>query len=492
MRVAIGGVQHESMTFSPVPTTLDSFSIHVGEQLIDDYQETNTEIAGFLDVASRGEFTAIPILMAFAFPSGTVQQDAIEALEERLLAGIAATPQNGGLDGVLLALHGAMVTEVSDDGEGHILRRVRELIGPDTPLVATLDWHCYLSQEMMDCADALVTYDTWPHIDLRERGVEAAEILVKLLRREILPTAARCHPPMLIAGPTAYDKRPPMKTVMGRAHEIERDPRVITLTIAPGFSYTDIPHAGAYTYVLTDNDPALAQQYADELGQLMWDLRHDFLPQLVSPEEAVRRAMDAPRGPVLLVDQGDVPSGGSPGDGTTLLRLLLEAGATNAACAFSDQVAVQEAMAAGAGARVTLTVGAKHDALHGTPVTVDAVVRTISDGSLRLTGPVMTGVEASMGPTVVLDVEGIEIVLTTERVATVDQAIFHSQGIDPSKKKILLIKSSLLYHAAFAPIAAEIIDVDTPGLTTPRVGRLPYTRLARAIFPLDDVRWSAS
>lgn len=493
MRIAIGGVSHETNTFSNIRTTRDLFQQCAGEEIIDTFGGTRSSIGGFIDVAAREGFDVVPTFFARATPSGIVAADAIAAFEQRILDGIAAAQSDGRLDGVLLALHGAMVTELDDDGEGHLLRRVRALVGADVPVVATLDWHCYISQDMVENADVLVTYDTYPHVDNWERAVEAGEILVRMVRHGLKPTTARVHPPMLIFGPKTYSEQPPMQTVVAKAHEIERDPRVVTVTVAPGFPFSDIPGAGQYFYVVTDNDLALAQRYADELGRFMWEMRHAFIPDLPTPEEAVRRAMAAPKGPVVLSDQGDNPGGGTPCDGTLLLGPLLAAGATNAAVAvMADPEAAAQAIAAGIGAEITLTMGGKRDTLHGAPLTVTGIVRNITDGLYRNKGPMGTGVEMDLGPTAVFDVNGVEIVLSSKRVQPTDLEIFRSQGIEPTEKQILMVKSNVHFRAAFTPIAAEIIDVDTPGLTTNHLETLPFQRINRPLYPFDDFEWDGT
>ncbi len=490
MRIAIGGVSHETNTFSNIRTTLDLFQQCEGQAILDAFTGTKSSLGGFIDVAAREKFTIVPTFFGRATPSGTVAADAIETMERRILDGIAAARGDGELDGVLLALHGAMVTEVDDDGEGHLLHRVRALVGPDVPVVATLDWHCYISETMVNDADALVTYDTYPHVDTWERAVEAGEILMRIVRHGLKPTAARSHPPMLIFGPKTYSEQPPMQTMVRKAHAIERDSRVVTVTVAPGFPYSDIPGAGQYFYVVTDNDPALARQYADELAMFMWNMRREFAPDLATPEAAVRRAMAAPKGPVVLSDQGDNPGGGTPCDGTLLLGPLLAAGAKNAAVAvIADPEAAAQAIAAGIGARITLTIGGKRDNLHGAPLTVTGVVRNITDGIYRNKGPMGTGVQMDMGPTAVFDVDGVEILLTTKRTQPTDLEIFRSQGIEPTEKQIVMVKSNVHFRAAFMPIAAEIIDVDTPGLTTNHLDQIPYRRLQHPIFPFDEVEW---
>jgi microcystin degradation protein MlrC len=298
---------------------------------------------------------------------------------------------------------------------------------------------------------------------------------------------------MLIFGPKTYSEQPPMQTVVRKAHEIERDPRVVTVTVAPGFPYSDIPGAGQYFYVVTDNDPALARHYADQLARFMWEMRREFIPDLPTPQEAVRRAMAAPKRPVVLSDQGDNPGGGAPEDGTILLKALLDAGAKNAAVAvIADPEAAAQAIEAGKDTEITLTIGGKRDTLHGAPITVTGVVRNITDGIYRNKGPMGTGVQMEMGPTAVFDVNGVEILLTTKRVQPTDLEIFRSQGIEPTEKQMLMVKSNVHFRAAFTPIAAEIIDVDTPGLTTNHLDQIPYKRLQRPIFPFDEIEWDGN
>ncbi len=483
MRIAAGEFWHETHTFSTVPTTLAHFDLREGDGLLQSASGTRTTLGGFVDAARRHGFTLAPTLAAGATPSGMVTRDAFHQIEDRLVARFAAC---GPVDGLLLSLHGGMVAEGVDDAEGHLLARLRDLYGPAIPIVTTLDLHANISPLMATLADALVGYDTHPHVDIYERAVEAAEILLAILAGRIRPTAALAKPPILAVGHATYTERPPMRDLVARAHEIESDPRVVSVTVSGGYAYADIPKAGMGFVVTTNGDRALAEAYARKLGDQAWRARDGFVVPKVPVADAVRRAVAAARGPVLLVDVGDNIGGGSPGDGTVLLQALLQAGARDAVVVLADPQAVQQATAAGVGAEVSLTAGGKTDALHGSPVPVTGRVRLLSDGDYVHKGPYMTGQTTRMGKTCVLRCQGVTLALTERKTPPFDAQQLRSLGIEPADQKILVAKSAIAWRAAFGDLAAEVIDVDTPGLGTGDLSRFPYRNLRRPIFPLDS------
>lgn len=491
MRIAIGGLSHETNTFARNTTTIEDFrrsggfpGLLVGDEVVEHLTGKHIDTGGFIEAAGRLGFTAVPLIWTFAQPSGIVEQAAYEELVTLLLERLQdALP----VDAVLLDLHGAMVTEELEDAEEDILDRVRGVIGPDVPLVATLDLHANITPAMAAVANALVGYDTYPHVDCFERGLEAAGMVVRTLRGEIVPTTGYAQIDMLISPPKQCTLIPPMAGCFELVREMERREGILDVTLAGGFPFSDIYNAGASVVVNADGDPVLAQETADEVAACLWCRREEFRLELVPVGDAVKRAMGAPEGPVILPDGSDNPGGGAPCDGTVLLSELVRANAQGAVLAhIVDPQSVRKAIASGVGKRVRLLVGGKTDDLHGEPVELEGYVRLISDGAYANQGPMMTNMPVSLGRTVVLVVGGVEVLLTEQRAQPFDMQCLRSVGIEPTDRKIIGLKSAVHYRAHYGPIAKQVIEIDTPGIHNPDVTQYEYKRLRRPIWPLDE------
>ncbi|MFQ3585069.1 MAG: M81 family metallopeptidase [Cyanobacteriota bacterium] len=494
MRIAIGGISHETNTFSIVPTTLSDFlCCHYAEdeQLFTQYQGTKTSIGGFLDAARDFEFQVVPTLMAAATPGGLVTAEALSTLVARLTTRLAHQQHFNPLDGILLALHGAMVSELDPDGESYILRAIRAVVGADLPIFVELDLHGNITPEMVKLATLCVAYDEYPHTDTYERAYEAGCLMARQVRGEIHPTVAAIHLPLLAGMQRQYTHAEPMLGLKHLAHQIEQEPSILNVSYLPGFPYADIAATCFTVMVTSDRDPTLARHKAQELAQYVWRQRDQFVPQPVPVDAAVQMAIQAAQGPVVLADSGDNPGAGTPCDGTVLLEALLRLGAQKVAVAvMADPEVVQQAIAAGVGATLKTTLGGKVDRLHGDPLPITAQVLRISDGTFTHTGPMLTGIRIEMGPTVVLQVEGsrggsVQVVVSSQRYQPTDLEVFRSQGIEPTKQHIVVVKSLVHFRAAFGPIARQVIEVDSPGLSNPDLGRLHFQHLRRPIYPLD-------
>jgi microcystin degradation protein MlrC len=424
-----------------------------------------------------------------AIPGGVVTARAFEQVVGEITVGLASSRA----DAVVLDLHGAMVTELHDDGEAVILQRVRDALPAGIPVVATLDLHVNLSHEMVARCDALLPFNTYPHIDLAERGVEAVQLAARIARGEVRPTSATTKIPMMPPGPKQYSYAEPTQSIMARAFAMEALPGVLNVGVAFAFPYADCPFAGMGVVVTTDTDPVLAERLSRELAEHIWERREEFRPATMSVEEAVHAAMEAADGPTVLADYGDNPGGGSACDGTALLWGLLDLGATDAALAvLADPEAVAAAFAAGEGAPIELELGGKTDDLHGYPIPIRATVRSLSDGAFIYDGPMLRGVRGSLGRTAVLSCAGrygntVDVIVAERRVQALDTGIFRSQGIEPSERKIVAVKSNVHFRGSFTPLAKRIIEVDTPGLTSIDFQRFSYRRLPRPIWPLDEI-----
>ncbi len=492
MRVLFAGFAHETNTFSPWKTGEEEFRRNLflrGDQILT-LAGTNTGAAGVLAEAARLKgVEIIPVIETTAIPGGLVT----DQIFELVVGEIESAIEQERPDAIVLDLHGAMVTESEIDGDGAILRRVRAAAGPVTPVVAELDLHANVGPEMLEHATMLIPYDTYPHIDNAERGAEALRLAVSTARGEVRPVMAAKRIPLMPPGPKQFSGAEPTRSIMKRVHAIEMDERVLTAGVCFAFPYADCPFAGMTVTVVTGGDEVLAQSLAAKLGELIWERREAFRPDVITVEEAVHAAMEAPGGPVMLADLGDNPGGGSAADGTALLWGLLDLGAPNAAFALiADPEVVALAIAAGTGGTLDVLLGGKTDKLHGYPIPVQATVQYLSDGQFVYDGPMLQGVPSTLGPTAVLRCEGrygnhVDVIVCERRVQALDTAIFRSQGIEPAEQHILGVKSAVHFRGAFTPIATSILEVDTPGLTSIDFSRFPYERLPRPIWPLDNI-----
>lgn len=484
MRVAVGGILHETNSFASTRTTLEAFYAYQfarGAEMLTRYENVRNEIGGMIADARENNLQLVPTVFAFAVPAGVVTHEAYEQLVTWLLDDL----KQDEFDGVLLVLHGSMVAEGVQDAEGDILQRVRAPVG-SKPIVATFDLNANLSAAMSKYADVLIGYDTYPHVDVYERGREAAQVMAKILCGEIHPTLAFEHVPLLVAPQAQHTSQSPMREIMARRAEIEQDPRVIAASVAGSYPYSDVECAGMGVVVTTNGDAELAQAYADELREMIWAQRAAFQVTNLPVAEAVERAISSAVAPVILVDVAENIGGGSPGDGTVLLKALLDAHAQSAVVTIVDAEAVAQAIDAGIDQFVTLRVGGKTDALHGAPVEVRGRVRLISSGEYTHKGSYMTGTVTRMGRTVVLDCGGLDLVLMEKRAMPFDAQQLRSLGIEPADKKIIVVKSAIAWQAAYGEIAKLALYVDTPGICTANLKTLPYRNVRRPIFPLDE------
>jgi microcystin degradation protein MlrC len=484
---------HEGNTFAPTRTSLQSFvegGLFVGQAVVDSYAGTNTELGGFIAAARRSNVELVPLLVAAAVPSGILTRDTFERLRGRLLELLLAST---GYDGVLLALHGALVAEGYDDGDGEILAAIRAVVGSKTPIVSTLDLHGNLTARMVDAADALVGYDRLPHTDAGEKGETAAELLFSTLRGEIKPTMAWQKIPMVVTPENAHTLFGPMAELVATAKEIEKEPGILSTSIFTVQAWLDVPELGGAALVVSDGQPELAATRARELAKLIWSRRHDFTVDAIPVSVAIERAMALPTGPAIFANSADNTGGGAPGDNTAVLEGLLKARIQEPAfLTLVDPVAVERAIQAGVGATVMLTVGGRIDNIYCRPVPLTAHVKTISDGRYRYTGTSYTGLEVNMGRTVVLQIGGINLVTCELKSMTIDPALYRSVGLEPREARIVVVKTASGFRSGYADIAKAIYILDTAGFCPPNLRQLTYERAPRLLFPLDsDAEWTA-
>lgn len=472
MRIAIASIIHESNTFAVHPTTLADFRVQRGEAMVEHYANTFHEVGGFIAGADDYDYELRPLLSAAATPAGTVTSEAFETLVGELLEKLrAALPE---IDGLLLALHGAMVAEGFPQADGEVVHRVRQLVGPDFPVIVTHDYHGNVPEQLVQDATALIIYKTCPHIDQRERGLQAAELMVRTVRGEVKPVGAIVKPEVLFNIAFHNTSTGPMKPIMGAAIDLEGQPGILAASVAAGYQYADVPAMGPSVVVVADGDRALAQRAAERIGQLMWAAREALVPQLAKPAEAVQLAMRTTQTPVALFDLGDNVGGGSAADSTIILKELIDQNAEGWVVVIYDPESVQACVAAGIGGQVALRVGGKTDAMHGPTLAIAGRVRTLHDGTYEETERRHGGGRYfDQGLTAVVEVPkrgeagkraGL-LVLNSKRTPPMSIHQITCVGIVPQQQRILVAKGTVAPRAAYEPVSAQIIEVDTAGAT---------------------------
>lgn len=487
MRVGVIALLHESNTFISRPTTLRHFEenlLVVGEQVRHRLAGSHHETAGFFEILDETGCEVVPLFAARATPYGTIEGAAFATLLEMMMEQL---DQAGALDGLLVAPHGATVSESHPDADGHWLTLLRDRLGPQTPIVGTLDPHANLSPAMVAAADALVAYRTNPHLDQRERGREAARLLVRALRGEVCLTQTAAMPPIAMDIERQCTSEWPCRPLYDLADRILSRPGVLSNSVLLGFPYADVPEVGSAALVVTDNDRRLAQQCADELGAYLWEHRRDFVGQHLGVEEALDQAATLP-GRVCLLDMGDNVGGGSPGDGTLLAHAIHRRRLSGVFVCLCDPEAVQQAVQAGVGATVTLTVGGKTDALHGEPLTAAFIVVSVHEGRFREAQARHGGwTDFDMGRTAVVRSEhGLTVMLTTHRAAPFSLEQLRSCGLNPAAFRLLVAKGVNAPIAAYREVCEHFVRINTPGVTCADMTQLPFRRRRRPMFPFES------
>jgi microcystin degradation protein MlrC len=490
-RVLIAGFKHETNTFSILPTTLKSYEARGyvrGEAIAPFFKGTNTEVAAFIDGCAKHGWEPVLSVVADATPSGKLTRDCYETIAGQILADIAAA---GRLDAILLNLHGAMVAEHTDDGEGTLLERIRAQVGAGVIIAATLDLHANVTQAMARHADILVSYRTYPHIDMYDIAAEAVEIVQRALAGKVQPKTVLARRPQIEGVDHGRTTSPgPMTEILARCEKMKAaDPGVLALSINAGFAWADIPEVGPTAVVVGDGSGPRFQAMAESLADEIWAGRHRATVKPVPVGEAIARAkaVGIVGKPVVLADYADNPGGGGYGDTTGLLRGMIEAKLESAALAvLYDPEAAAACHQAGVGATIRLNLGGKVDPRFGAPIDATGTVTHLSDGRMTIEGPMLRGVAVDMGPTATFRIGGVDVVIGSRRFQNYDRNFFRAGGIEPAERAVIAVKSSQHFRAAYAPLAAEILVVDEGGgVMSNNLAKLPFTRVPRPIHPLD-------
>lgn len=490
-------VKHETNTFSPVATPLASFGHGegpaFGEAARARFEGTNTPMAAYLDIARRESAEILTPVAAESWPSSKSSRATFETLVRPIEDAVRA-----GCDAVLLDLHGAMVVEDCDDAEGEIVQRLRR-IAPEVPIAVTLDYHTNLSHVLVDNATVITGYKTYPHVDMYEAGMLAAGILVGKLDGMIEPVMAWGWKPLLASIMRHAPEDGPSGDIVRFAKRMEADGTVLAATLFPSFPHADTPYTGVSAVVVGDarhGGREHAQAVCTHMLKMAWDRRNEYVFRPVPLAESVARAkalgLGNPGAPVLLIDHCDNCGSGGTQDVMDVVAEVLRQELDDVAIApIRDPAAVATMIDAGAGQHVKLALGGHTDmpavGLRGAPLQVEGRVLAITDGEFVVTGPMYTGIRMHLGRTAVLDTGRAQVVVTERPHEPFDLGVFTHTGIDPRRKRYVMLKSRIHYRAGFKPIASHIVECMGSGVTNADLAVYPYRKLARPIYPLDPV-----
>ena len=489
MRLLIAMMKHETNTFSPVPTPLARFGPLYGEAAMHAYRGTGTGLGAYIDLAERERAEIVLPIAAGASPSSPVEDAAYKHITDTICEAAA----RGGFDGIMLDLHGAMVTERLEDGEGEFLKRLRA-IDPVTPIAVSLDMHANLYEAMIANATVVTGYRTYPHIDTYETAKLAGEILLRAMHGEVKPVMAWRNEPMLPHVMRQGTDDHPNKELQHRCAAMSAE-GALAASLFTGFPHADITNAGLSAVVVTDGDRKLAEELRDELLGRAWVEREAFVYKIEPLQQSVARAKATPpsqprKGPIVLLDHYDNCASGGTMDTTVVLAEIMRQGLEDVAVfAIYDPAAMQQAIAAGIGAKVTLSIGGKIKMpaipADSPPLTVTGTVKTIFNGRYKNRGPMGRGVQMDMGAAVVLDTGTVEIVLISRHVEPSDLNCLSSVGIDPLQKHYVMLKSRIHWRAGLGAMAKAVVECAGVGVCTSDYGQLQFNKVRRPIYPLD-------
>jgi microcystin degradation protein MlrC len=502
MKIAIGGFQHETNTFAPMKADFAAFeqadswpALQESNALLNAFGGMNIPISGFMDQAKALGHELVPLLWCSATPSGPVTKDAFERIAQSMLSKLK-TALAEGIDAIYLDLHGAMVCEHLEDGEGELLTRIRALTGPSLPIIVSLDLHANISETMHAHADMLVTYRTYPHVDMAETGQRAAEALETRLREGTRAASAFRKIDFLIPLTASCTLVDPAKEIYGGLSDLERG-AVKSVSLATGFSPADISFCGPSVLVYAAAQEE-ADGVADELARRLYALEDRFAGALWAPQAALAYVTETGKpGPFILADTQDNPGAGGNGDTVELLKTILDSNLEKSlmGVVYDPEVA-RAAHEAGEGAAISLPLGAKTGGAPEEPIHADWQVIRLSDAPFAATGPFYAGSQISLGKAALLRHGAVDVVVAERKVQCADQAMFTHLGAEPSSYRVVAVKSSVHFRADFEPIAEEVLVVASPGPNPADHTLLPYKRLRAGVrlmpggdvFPGEPVR----
>jgi microcystin degradation protein MlrC len=481
-RILIAECKQEVSTFNPVLSGYEDFTLRHGQSILDYHRQVRSEVGGALSVfdATPG-VELVPTCSAhFITSGGTLADAAFERLAEELLSSIKSAPA---VDGLYFSLHGAMATQSEGDPEGWLLEQIRKIVGERVPIVISLDLHGILTDRMLEQSDAAVAFHTYPHVDFFGTGERAARLLLRIVAGEVKPVTAKVTVPALVRGDELITASGSIRHAVNASKAVEQSPSGLSAAMMWGNPFTDVPALASNSFVVTDNDPALAEREALHIANLFWEHHEKMQVPLTSLAVAARMSKENSSGTVVLVDAADATSSGASGDSNAVLRALIDAGYEGTAVIpIVDPDAVQAAFQAGVGNAVKTTVGGALDAKRFTPLPIEGRVRMLSDGWFHSE---TTRELWQAGPTAVIQVGNITLIVTSRAVSLYDRALFLAHGCDPKHFGAVVVKSPHCEPHMFKEWAARYIDVDAPGSTSANLRSLGHTKCARPMFPLD-------
>lgn len=483
-RIALGSILTECNEFGGVPIDIDWFERYElcrGDEVL---QIDAGVVGGMMQIMRECEADVVPLIYASTCPGGTLTTECYTQLKMELLDRLrASTP----VDGVLLPLHGAATVQGLGDPEGDLIKAVREIIGDTIPIVVTLDLHAHVTADMVRFADGLIAWETYPHRDTFTTGVRGARLLRDTLAGRCCPTMAMAKVPVItsaIHGST--ESNDPFAQIMCAAKVLEGRDDVLSTSVFLVHPYLDQPDMGSGALVITDNDMETAVSLANQLAEQYWTRRFDLEPNIHTPSEAIAKGLEIDGGPVLLVEAADCCGGGAAGDSVATLTALLDAQVTASSLVpVADPEAAAACHRAGVGQEVTVVLGHQLDPRWGKPVTVTGTVTQLSDGRFRYIGGIWDNVEGNMGPSAVLTIGAIQVLVATHGTYDWADEQFRSMGMYPPDAKFIVVKNPMNYRLAYGEIAKAAFILDTPGATPATCRHLPYKHLKRPYFPLD-------
>ncbi|MCZ6538742.1 MAG: M81 family metallopeptidase [Chloroflexi bacterium] len=517
MRFSILGISHETNTFSRVPATYEKFKeAHMlrGQEMIDEYADSEYTIAGYLEMADELGFEAVPLMYAQTGPIGTITKDAYDRLSTEMLNMLR---DQGPWDGVLICNHGAAVSEEFPDLDGEFTRAVREIVGPDVPVGVTLDMHANISKETVANTDVCVVWRTCPHLDTRQRGRKCAELIYRTVKGEIKPVQHIEMPPMLVNIVKQFTGQEPMKSLVDDCFEANERDGILDTSISEGYPYADVEEMGMSWIAISDGDADSAEETAKWMAARAWEKRADLNRPVASIEEALTQAEEryaGPKpagvenflpddgsalaeaepsdhshlGPIVLMDVGDNIGGGSSADSTHIMKVAREMGIEGYLQSLYDPEAVQACVAAGVGAEISLEMGGKTDDMHGEPILVTGTVVNIDEGKYEETRPTHGGFKFyDDGLRVRFNTaDGMTILLTSVRSGNTAREQMYSMGINPEDFRIVVAKGVSSPRPAYQPIAAEIIIVNSPGVTSADLDTFTFKNRRVPLYPFEE------
>ncbi len=494
MKVVVALVRHETNTFSPIQTHLHSFCRGTktdgpayGEPARQLCENTNSAAAAYLDLAASLDAEVAFSILANSVPSGTVQKAAFEHIANTVIDTVKK-----GCDAVLLDLHGAMVAEGYPDAEGELLRRIRQVVPEQVPVVVALDFHANFSEALIRNATVITGYCTYPHVDIYETGARAGCTLKRILSEQLETTILWRRLPMLTHMLKQTPSGQPMKDIMDKAMQAETDGIVLNASVFGGFPLADIPHVGLSVVIVAEkNKTAQAEQLLNELCDMAWSRKQDFVYDVEPLSISIAKAKQLEEGPVILVDHGDNCGAGGVTDVMAVLEEVMKQELTDVVAGpIWDPQAVDTLIRSGIGETVTIDLGGKTDMpeleLKGQPLRITGKIVNITDGNFQITGPMFTGMWLSLGRTVVLESNGVTIFISEKPQEPYDVGVFTHAGIDPFSKKYVLIKSRQHFRAGFEKDAKHIVLIAGPGVCSSDYDIFPFRHLSRPIYPLDN------